>query len=364
MRLHVALTAFLATACSLSTEPGTPKHPELPENRGSHVGTQGLLIGGPMAWSANSEALYFATVEQVGSSATLAHRIRQAPLQAAATVLHEPSRSPSQLIPTADGSTLYFSVPEQAAGNDYVVHRLVLPGGGAETVATGIVGGHYGHFATPQSFDMLSDGSIVFVGTGQVLVHQRVDGTRRELGSCFAVKAVSPMGDQVVCGNGGFPFSYSIVSLSNGARTPIVGPAPEATELAREFRWSESGLRVLYSESLDTHTWTVGSSSTRRVLADSLTDLSSGISHATMSRDGQTLVFWRWQCIRSTGFFACDEQNLLVVMDLDDLSERVVAVVKNRSASYEYVDVPLISPDGAKVAYRLGANIYVVDMDQ
>lgn len=364
MRIPTSLIVLAAAACRLPSEPDHSfGHPELPEARGTQVAVTSLVYGGPLAWSAAGDEIYFAAMSADGPQAGYA--LKAVTLEGLASrELATSTKSMHRIAGGADGASVLYSVFPTIIDSGPVLRRISDAGGAPSLLASNIGWGLAGTSTSTSSFVELSNGDVAYLQFRTTLAVKPAAGEPRMVASnCQGIVAVSPSRDAVVCTS--FAASRAIlmrVDLASGA-TDTLPVGANVAEYLDLVHWGADGIRIVYRNGLDKHLFTVATGASRTILVDSLADLSAGYDFGTfaMSPDGGTLAYWRWECTRSTGILSCDSQLILTLMRLADLTTRQVAVVKRFSNQDITLGVPMFSPDGTRVAYHVYGRIYVVN---
>lgn len=200
---------------------------------------------------------------------------------------------------------------------------------------------------------------VAYIVHGDSLyVHARATGTSRFVASpCTQLAAYAPASDAVICATDGPQGGavFRTVDLRTGAVAALVAPGPEVFQNAMGFHWGANGIRVLYRVFMEVRLADLASQSTR-ALPTLPEDPSPSFEDALWSADGRTVAFWRSGCL-TFGFKSCDLQYALSVVDLQDWVARRAAVFNVPATSF--LGAYAMTPDATKVAYVVGATLYV-----
>ena len=368
-RSIAACAALLLGACQLPSDPEPRFHEELPENRGTMVGATNLQFGAPFAWGANGDELYHGASSGPGPNPS--YTLKAVTIAGVASRdLATSARSFYQVAGSSDGSAAYYAVsPVSSSGTDAgpSLHRVPVTGGAAEDIAPMVGWGLSSLSAVGQrAFVEVANGDVAFLPSRTTLAVKPRSGDAREVSAnCHSILAVSPAGDQVLCvSSSGTNPSLTKVTLATGA-TEQLAVGVDVVRYLELAQWDAAGIRLYHRVQFpDYHELNVATGASRRVLADSLGNLSAGMAIGTLSisPDGSTMAHWRWECLRSTGIFSCDVQYKLMLTRLADLATGHVAVVKVNSGGAGEPSRPIFSPDGSRLAYHAFSRMYVVDV--
>jgi hypothetical protein len=308
---------------------------------------------GVAAWSPDSRELYYpsrgANLDRIQAFDPQAGTTRNVGEQLSGTI------APNELVVSADGATIYYVLSDRD-GNTLFARPV---GSGPERlIATGVEsrGAIEGmaHIMTSPVANQL-----IFAGASEDLfVHERATGSTRfiQTGGCRQIATVSPDGREVLCASSVARAAVNRVSIPNGSVSDLALPLASDTDL-RSMHWGPGGIRVLYRQFLEYFVLDALTGSVTRVLAGNAS-LETGVnSRIGWSRDGGTLAYWQWRCVRSTGFLSCDTQSTLNVLRLADLKATPVAIVNGSDTS-----APLLAPDGRRVAFFVQGSLYVKDL--
>lgn len=368
-RSIAACAALLLGACGLPSDPEPRFHEELPEDRGTMVGTTNLQYDAPFAWGLNGDELYHGATSAPGPGP--AYSLKAVTIAGLASRdLVTSTRSFYQIAGASDGSAAFYALhpaynPGTVSGPS--LHRVGVAGGAAEDIALDAGWGLSNVSATGQrAFVEVANGDLAYLQSRTTLAVKPRSGDSREVSAnCHSLLAVSPAREQVLCvSSSGTHPSLTKVTLATGAAEDLA-VSVDVVRYLELAQWDAAGIRLYHRHQFpDYRELNVATGASRLVLADSLGNLSAGMAFGTMSisPDGSTMAHWRWECLRSTGIFSCDTQYKLVLTRLADLSRRHVAVVKVMTGSTGWEPSrPLFSPDGSRLAYHAFGRMYVVD---
>ncbi len=333
------------------------------EDRGPLLAQDATRTAPNMLWTTDgSEVVYVALAQGSGAQTLKAVRVADGAtrqLDGAAPATYLPLARP------ANGSALYELTSDKML-RDAIAGKNIAPAQpfGSTALATSLDGRLILYWDVGVSASGTEGpGAAVLVDAGQ--------DTATPLGFCAPTWFVfSPSGNEALCTDrttGAFDIFDLVTKTIREQHSALVSP--------QSVRWGSNGLQLAGALAGDEGAIAVNDlvAGTARVVyrlpppsssAVKTKDFPGGnaVSGATLAADGQQLALWEAECLGKN--FAEPEycgtaQGLLVLINLDTRSQRVVASGEATFDGGGGSGPIAFSDDGAQIAYRIGSEIHV-----
>jgi WD40 repeat protein len=334
--LLIICIALIFSSC-LKFPTSSPTEPDLSEDRGILLTSEIPTNWSTLLWSRNTEEIIVAG--EFGIKAiNIASRAIRSIEGANAVFLIKLSH---------DGNKLYYLLGHTLAGGAEPLYKIFLDGKGRQLLLDNLC-------VAP--FSLSSDSLIAHSGSSGGSLYLYDEGnTSNTFLTLGRPITFSPDGKFLLYSADS---SLYTISIENRAVQRI--PFPDDIFFINMIRWDENGIRIFY-RGYDLWGYYVKNITTNETTK--LWELKLGVEspnnlNFAWSSDGGKIAFWTSKCIKSRGLFGCEvTQRTLHVINIDERKEIRIAYANNLfEASIAF------SPDGKKIAYVLGSQIYTKDI--
>jgi hypothetical protein len=353
-RLNLTLAFLCVAAMSLSCQSPNPAEPSRTptEDRGISLTSGAWSSWTELVWSKSGHEIYYNTLSP-GS-------IRAVSVSDKSTRLLDAGASdwPNSLTLSSDGNHLYYLIPWPGIFTSKLF-RINL----TTQVSEAVISDVFRYIVSPDNNHIAyvsSDSSLCVLDLVTMLERRMAVGEPL---------VFSPDGKEILFRRRTYPNpdSYNILSWENGATRSIsIGLSAEelpGTEPIKLFRWDSRGTRIFYvgpsGYNFNVRNLTIGT--TVRIWNVASPESPDPL-HYGWSPDGNTIALWTSRCLKPKDLFNCDVlQHTLHTIDIDAQRERRIAW-GNLSPSEGYGRWMAFSPDSRRIAYVLGSDIYMKDI--
>jgi Tol biopolymer transport system component len=346
-RLNLTLPFLCLAALSLSCQTPNPTEPTPAEDRGIFLAS-GVDRGvSELVWSKSGDYIYYSNSS---------YSIQSVRISDKSTRLLDERRSTSLTL-SSDGNYLYYLAMSNWPECD--LFRINLTTQTPEPVvshvqfqfdATYIVSPDNSHVAY-----LSSDSSLYVLDLATMVSRRMAVGTPLTF---------SPDGKEIVYREYPIRYSptYNILSWDSGVTRSIsTGLGDGDLCDIRLLRWDDKGIRILYN-AVDYDARNLSTSTTVRIWIVQSPESPENM-HYAWALDGKTIALWTWRCVKGLHLQSCDlAQNSLHVVDIDAQRERRIALGNSSGASLPTGGIAF-SADGRRIAYVLGSEIYMKDLE-
>jgi Tol biopolymer transport system component len=339
IRLNLSLASFCVAALSLSCQSPNPAEPSPTptEDRGIPL-TSGVTVGGSeLVWSKSGREIYYGTPGSI--------RAVSVPDKSTRLLDARGWDWPYDLTLSSDGNYLYYLMTSDILRINLTTQTSELVISHVREYSRYIVSPDNNHIAY-----VSSDSSLCVLDLVTMVNRRMAVGEPR---------VFSPDGKEILYWQ--YP-TYYILSCESGATRSV------STDLSDQervgiysllLRWDDRGIRIFYTGPTcrDYNVCNLTTGTTLRIWSATGTTLriwSAAYCHFAphaWSPDGKTIALWTSECV----------QYSLHAIDIDAPRERTVA--SGNLASYPQADGWIaFSPDSRRIAYVLGSDIYMKDI--